>query len=334
MARIGQIVSTARYSPERVVTNAELTRRFTALGNPTVVDRLAATSGITKRFYAPDDWATSDLALPAAKEALKRAGRKPEDVDLIIVGTTSPDYITPDTSVVIQYKLGAKNAGTFDIGCACASFPPLIATGSGLIATNPAIKTILVIGVDMIYRLSDPDDPGCFLWSDGAGAAVLEGGDQAGFIGAAFQADGAFATGWGIAAGGTFEPASVEAVEAGRTQMRREKGNYPASVNEDGWPLLFKRLAAEIGFTADDVDQLLFTQISKRTIAIAAERCGVPMEKCHTIMEKYGYTGSACIPMALDDAIEFGKIKRGDLVVMISSGLGYNQAAAAVRMSL
>jgi 3-oxoacyl-[acyl-carrier-protein] synthase III len=334
MARIGRIISTARYSPERVVTNAELTERFTALGNPTVVDRLAATSGITKRFYAPKDWATSDLALPAAKEALKRAGRKPEDVDLIIMGTTSPDYVTPDTSVVLQYKLGAKNAGTFDVGCACASFPPLISIGSGLIATNPAIKTVLAIGVDMIHRLSDPEDPGIFLWSDGAGAAVLEGGDEAGFIGAAFQADGAYASGWGIEAGGTFEPASVEAVEAGRTQMRREKGNYPASVNEDGWPRLFKRLAAENGFTADDVDQLLFTQISKRTITIAAERCGVPLEKCHTIMEKYGYTGSACIPMALDDAIELGKIKRGDLVVMISSGLGYNQAAAAIRMTI
>ena len=334
MARIAQIISTARYLPERVVTNAELTARFTALGRPTVVDRLAASSGITKRFYVPDDWVTSDLALPAAKEALKRAGRKPEDVDLIILGTTSPDYITPDTAVVLQYKLGAKNAGTFDVGCACASFPPLIAIGSGLIAANPAIKTILVIGVDMIHRLTDPDDPGCFLWSDGAGAAVMEGGNLQGFIGAAFQADGEYASGWGIAAGGTFEPASVEAVKAGRTQMRREKGNYPATVNEDGWPRLFKRLSAENGFTANEVDQLLFTQISKRTIAIAAERCDVPVEKCHTIMEKYGYTGSACIPMALDDAIELGKIKRGDLVVMISSGLGYNQAAAAVRMTV
>jgi 3-oxoacyl-[acyl-carrier-protein] synthase III len=95
-----------------------------------------------------------------------------------------------------------------------------------------------------------------------------------------------------------------------------------------------KIIVLTVGFTANDVDQVLFTQISKRTIAIAAERCGVPMEKCHTIMEKYGYTGSACIPMALDDAIELGKIKRGDLVVMISSGLGYNQAAAAVRMTL
>jgi 3-oxoacyl-[acyl-carrier-protein] synthase III len=201
VARIGQIISTARYLPERVVTNAELTTRFTALGKPTVIDRLAGSTGITKRFYVPADWVTSDLALPAAKEALKRAGRKPEDVDLIILGTTSPDYITPDTAVVLQHKLGAKNAGTFDVGCACASFPPLIAIGSGLIATNPAIKTILAVSVDMIHRLSDPNDPGCFLWSDGAGAVVLEGGNLQGFIGAAFQADGAYAAGWGIAAG-------------------------------------------------------------------------------------------------------------------------------------
>ncbi len=333
MARIGQIVSTARYLPEHAITNAELKARFTALGDPDVIDKYAANTGITQRFYVPDSWATSDLALPAAKEALNRAGRKPEDVDLIIVGTDTPDYITPGTSVVLQYKIGAKNAGTFDVGCACASFPSSIAIGSGLIAANPAIKTVLVIGVYLMHRLSDPNDPVCFFYGDGAGAAVLEGGNLQGFVGAAFQADGAYASYWGIFAGGTFEPASVDAVKAGRTQVHRVR-NFPADINEEGWPRLFKRLAAENGFTADEVDQLLFTQINKPSIAIAAERCGVPVEKCHTIMEKYGYTGSACIPMVLDDAIELGKIKRGDLVVMIGSGIGYNMAAAAVRMTL
>ena len=167
------------------------------------------------------------MPCPPLREALNRAGRKPIDIDLIIVGTTSPDYITPDTSVVVQHKLGAKNAGTFDVGSGCASFPSLIAIGAGLLATNSALKTILLIGVEMIHRLTDPNDPGCFLWSDGAGAVVLESGDEAGFIGAAFQADGAYASGWGITAGGTVEPASIQAVEAGRTQMRREGGNYP-----------------------------------------------------------------------------------------------------------
>jgi 3-oxoacyl-[acyl-carrier-protein] synthase III len=334
MARIAQIVATARYLPELVVTNAELMARFAALGRPHVVDKLAASTGINQRFYAPKQWVTSDLALAAAKEALKRAGRKPDDVDLIILGTTSPDCITPNTAVILQHKLGAKNAGTFDINNACAAFPVLVAVAAGLITTNAAMKTILIVGVDMIHRLSDPTDPGIFLWGDGAGAAIVEAGDREGFVGATFQADGAYASGWGIAAGGTFEPARVDAVKAGRTQMRREGGNYPASVNEDNWPRLFRRLLDECKFTARQVDQLIFTQISKRSIATAAARCDVPVEKCHTIMEKWGYTGTACIPMALDDAIELGKIKHGDLVVMISSGLGWNQAAAAVRMSL
>jgi 3-oxoacyl-[acyl-carrier-protein] synthase III len=329
MARIAQIVSTARYLPERVVTNAELTARFAALGDPAIIDKYANSTGITQRFYAPDDWATSDVAMPAAKEALKRAGRKPEDVSLIIVGTDSPDYITPDTSVALQRKIGAKNSGTFDVGCACASFPASLAIASGLIATNPGLKTVLVIGVYLMHRLSDPNDPVCFFYGDGAGAAVVEGGDAQGFVGSAFQADGAYASYWGIFAGGTVEPASVDAVNAGRTQVRMLQ-NYPASLNEEGWPRLFKRLAGENGFAPGDVDQVLFTQINKQSIAIAAERCGV--QKCHTIMEKYGYTGSACIPIALDDAIELGKIKRGDLVVMIGSGVGYNMAAAAVRM--
>src|ERR1700741_450411 len=178
-------------------------------------------------------------------------------------------------------------------------------------------------GVDMIHRLTDPNDPGCFLWGDGAGAVVLEAGTEAGFIGAAFQADGAYASGWGILAGGTFEPASIEAVKAGRTQMRRVGGNYPKSVNEDNWPRLFRRLSDQCSFSPDQVDQLLFTQISKSSIEVAAERCNVPVEKCHMVMQKYGYTGSACIAMALDNAIELGKIKRGDLVVMIQSGLGW-----------
>jgi 3-oxoacyl-[acyl-carrier-protein] synthase III len=201
-------------------------------------------TGIGKRFYVPDDWVTSDLALMACKEALKRAGRKPEDVDLIILGTTSPDYITPSTSVVLQHKLGAKNAGAFDVGCACAAFPALVAIGAGLITTNPALKTVLLVGVDMIHRLTDPNDPGCFLWSDGAGAAVLEGDERRRRQGPPHH-------------------------DAARSRQ--------SSVNEDNWPRLFRRLSTECGFTADQVDQLIFTQISKPSIAIAAERCKVPI---------------------------------------------------------
>jgi 3-oxoacyl-[acyl-carrier-protein] synthase-3 len=331
MPRLANIVSTAHYLPERKVTNQELNERFAALGNPEVIGKFTKSTGILQRFYAPDDWATSDLAVPAAKEALKRAGRKPEDVDLIILGTDSPDYITPATSVVLQAKIGAKNAGTFDVGCACASFPTALTIASGIIATNPGIKTILVIGAYMMHRLADPNDPTIFFYGDGAGAAVVEAGDKPGFIGAAMQADGEFAKSWGIYSGGTFEPANETAVKEGRTKVKLVN-RYPPEINDVGWPKLFKRLCAENNFTANDVDQVIFTQVRKPTIELAAENCGVPIEKCHMIMDKWGYTGSACIPMALDDAISEGKIKSGDLVVMIGSGVGYNQAACAFRM--
>ncbi|HCY62865.1 MAG TPA: ketoacyl-ACP synthase III [Oxalobacteraceae bacterium] len=332
MPRIANIISTAHYLPERKVTNAELNERFTALGNPEVIGKFAESTGINQRFYAPDDWATSDLAVPAAREALKRAGRKPEDVDLIILGTDSPDYVTPATSVVLQHKIGAKNAGTFDVGCACASFPTALTVAAGIIATNPGIKTVLVVGVYMMHRLADPNDATIFFYGDGAGAAILEAGDKPGFIGSAMQADGEYAQSWGIFAGGTAEPASAQAIQEGRTQVRLVK-RYPPEINDEGWPRLFRRLASENNFTADEVDQVIFTQVRKPTIELAAQNCGVPLEKCHMIMDKWGYTGSACIPMALDDAISLGKIKSGNLVVMIGSGVGYNQAACAFRMA-
>ena len=332
MTRIANIIGTGHYVPQRRVTNEELNEHFTKLGNPDVIGKFAASTGIKQRWYAPADWATSDLAVEAAKAALERSGRKPEDVDLIILGTDSPDYITPATSTVTQYKLGAKNAGTFDVGCACASFPTALSAAAGIIATNASIKTILVIGVYMMERMGDPDDPTIFFYGDGAGAAVVEAGTEEGFVGAAYRADGSYADAWGIFSGGTKEPASVESVQAGRTKVKLVK-RYPPEINDEGWPILFNTLAENHGFTVDDVDQVIFTQVRKPTIEHVSDVIGLPHEKAHTIMEECGYTGSACIPMAFDDAIRKGKIKAGDLVVMIGSGVGYNQAACAIRMT-
>lgn len=331
MTRIANVIATGQYLPERKVTNEELVEHFTKLGLPEVIGKFQKSTGITQRFWAPDDWSTSDLAVPACKQALERAGRRPEDIDLIILGTDSPDYITPATSTVLQYKLGAKNAGTFDVGCACASFPTAMSVAAGIIATNPGIKTILVVGVYMMHKLGNPDDPTIFFYGDGAGAAVVEAGNQPGFIGAAYRADGTYADSWGIYAGGTKEPASHEAIDAGRTKVKLVK-RYPPEINDEGWPILFNNLARQSGFTVDEVDQVIFTQVRKPTIELVAENIGLPIEKAHMIMEQCGYTGSACIPMAFDDAIQKGKIKSGDLVVLIGSGVGYNQAACALRM--
>jgi 3-oxoacyl-[acyl-carrier-protein] synthase III len=329
MNRYATIVSTGRYLPEIEVPNSVLREQLAHV--PEFVEKMEAATGIRTRWHAPEDWATSDVALPAARQALERAGRKPEDVDLIILGTDSPDYVTPSTSVVLQYKLGAKNAGTFDVGCACASFPTGMAAAAGLIATNAGMRTVLVVGVYLMHKLADPKDPMVFFYGDGAAAAVLEPARSPGFIASAFQADGSYHKFWGIYAGGTFEPASCEAVTCGRTKVRMTE-RYPPEINDQGWPRLVRRLAAQGDFAIGDIDLAIFTQVRKPTIELVMNDLHLPPERTHTIMEEYGYTGSACVGMALDSAIEQRKVKPGALVVLVGSGVGYNQAAVAFRM--
>jgi len=324
------IIATGSYLPEIEITNDALRARFDAT-LPEFVDKMEAASGIRSRWYAPEDWSASDLALRASIKALERANKSPEDLDLIILGTDSPDYITPATSVVLQAKLGAKNAGTFDVGCACASFPTAISNAAGLMATNRSLKTVLVVAVYQMHKLAKEDDPMIFFYGDGAGAAILERGDEPGFIASAFQADGTYAQKWMIAAGGTAEPISEEAVQNGRAFVKMFD-RYPPEINNDGWPRLVRRVAENGEFDVQDIDFVIFTQVRRPTIELVMDTLGLPMSKTHTIMEQWGYTGSACIPMALDDALAKKKIKPGDLMVMIGSGVGYNQAAAAFRM--
>lgn len=329
MMRSAKIIATGRYLPEIEVSNDTLRTRFAHI--PDFVDKMEASSQILTRWWAPDDWCTSDLACRAATQALERANRSVADVDLIIVGTDSPDYTTPATSVVVQHKLGAKNAGTFDLGCACASFPTGVTVAAGMIATNPHLRTVLVIGVYMMHKLAAEDDPMVFFYGDGAGAAVLEPSDAPGFLTSALRADGAYHGYWGIYAGGTAEPASVEAVREGRTTVRMLQ-RYPPEINHEGWPKVVRALAANGGFAVDEIDFAIFTQVRKPSIELIMDDLGLPMSRTHTVMEKWGYTGSACVPIALDDALEQGLIHSGDLVVLVGSGVGYNQAGAAFRM--
>jgi 3-oxoacyl-[acyl-carrier-protein] synthase-3 len=325
------IVSTGSYVPEIKVTNDDLRARFDASA-PDFVNKMEASTGILTRWWAPDDVVTSDLAVSAARIALERAGKTAEDVDLVIVGTDSPDYITPATSVVVQAKLGAKNAGTFDVGCACASFPTAFSSAAGMMATNPHLKTVLVIGVYLMHKLTSPDDPMIFFYGDGAGAAVLEPGEQRGFVSSAFRADGTYAPRWAIHAGGTVEPATEASIREGRTRVKMYD-RYPPEINNEGWPLLVRQVAKNGGFAVSNIDFTIFTQVRKPTIELVMKDLGLPMSKTHMIMETVGYTGSACIPMALDDALQEKKIKPGDLVVLVGSGVGYNQAAAAFRVA-
>ena len=329
MSRHAQILATGSYLPEIEVTNDELRERFAHL--PDFVDEMEKSTGITRRWHAPEDWATSDIALRAATQALERAGRGPEEIDLILLGTDSPDYITPSTSVVLQHKLGANRAGTFDIGCACASFPTGLATAAGWIQANRGIETVLVVGAYMMHKLAAPDDPMTFFYGDGAGAAIVEAGEQPGFVTAATQADGSYHGHWGLYSGGTYEPASAESVEAGRTQVRFIE-RYPPEINHEGWPRLVRRMAAEGEFGLEEIDLLIFTQVREPSIQLVMEDLGLPLEKTHTIMKKSGYTGSACVGMAFHAAVEAGKARPGDLVVFVGSGVGYNQAGCTFRI--
>jgi 3-oxoacyl-[acyl-carrier-protein] synthase-3 len=317
--------------PSREVSNDELRARFRESA-PEVIDKLEAASGIRTRWYAPDEQATSDLAVAAARDALARASLDPGAIDLIVLGTDTPDFITPCTSVVVQHKLGATRAATFDVGCACASFPTALAAAAGMMAMSPALSSVLVIGAYLMHRLADPADPMTFFYGDGAGAVVLQAAPEPGLFGVAMRADGSYAPRWIIASGGTVEPATEASVREGKTRVRMT-AKYPPEVNEDGWPALVRKLADEGRFTVGDIDMVLFTQVRRPTIDVVMQRLELPMDRTHVIMDKWGYTGSACLPMALDDAVRQGRVRPGQLLVMVGSGVGYNQAAVAVRVT-
>ncbi len=333
MARYATIIGTGRYVPEIEVSNDDLKARFEKISPDLaeVVDTFQESTGIRRRWYAPRDWAASDTAVRAGKEALKAAGIRPEQVDMILLGTDTPDYITPATSTVVQHKLGAANAGTYDIGCACASFPTGVAAAAGLLSTNAWMKYVLVIGVYMMSKLADPNDVVSFFYGDGAGAAVLAVDAKPGFITSAYLADGSYHKHWGIYSGATYEPATVESVQAGRTNVRLLQ-RYPPDVNHENWPRIVRMLAERGGFDVQDIDLVIFTQVRLPSIKLVMETLNLPLSKTHWIMEEWGYMGSACIPVCLDDAVEKGKVKSGDLLVLVGSGVGYNYAGAALRM--
>jgi 3-oxoacyl-[acyl-carrier-protein] synthase-3 len=218
------------------------------------------------------------------------------------------------------------------VGCACASFPTALAQAAGLIAVNPHIHYILVIGAYMMHKLADvKHDITSFFYGDGAGAAVVAASDKPGFVSCSIKADGSYHKHWGIYSGGTYEPATVESVEAGRTKVKLLTP-FPPTVNHEGWPARTREAAANGGFEVSDINFVIFTQVNVNSIKLVMEELGLPIEKAHWIMDKWGYMGSACLPIAFDDARRLGKIKSGDLVMFVGSGVGYNQAATAYIM--
>ena len=326
------IISTGSYLPEIEITNDSLRAKFNAQA-PEFVDKMEASTGIRSRWYAPSDWAASDIALRAAQQALQRAGKSAEEVDLIILGTDSPDYITPATSVVLQAKLGAKNAGTFDVNCACAGFVTALDTAAKYIIADAAYKNVLVIGAYAMSKYIDwHDKKTATIFADGAGALVLQANDDIpGFLGSRLVADGSFSDYMGIYAGGTRTPVTDDIVREGLWTKVRFARRYPPEVNIEGWPRIIGEVLEKCDLALNDISLFLFTQVNLSTIKEVMKNLDVSMERTHTVMGKWGYTGSACIPMVLDDAVQARKVKPGDNLIMCASGGGLNMACVAFR---
>lgn len=324
MARYAQIASTGRYVPAQVRTNAELD---VLLGEP--VDQwLIDNVGIRQRHLIGDGEVTSDLAVHAARQALERAGVAPGDVDLLILATDTPDYVSPGTASVVQYKLGAANAGTFDVNSACAAWVIGLDMAARYIATDDAYRHILVIGAYGMTRYVDwTDKRTCTLFGDGAGAVLLRAGERPGFLGGNIKSDGSFHDYMGVFTGGTVAPVGGEGSPRQVLEIRKR---FPPDTNNLGWPPLVRALMEKIRRPVSAIDRIYFTQLNARTIEYVMADLGLPLSKTHMIMDKWGYTGSACMPMALDDAVERGiGPQPGELVIFCGSGAGYTMAAAA-----
>jgi len=329
MSRHAAIAATGRYVPERVITNRELAER---LGEPGIDDWLRKNVGIEERHVMAEGEVTSDLAVNAARQALQRAAVKPSELDLVIVATDTPDYLSPGTSSVVQHKLGAGGAGTFDVNCACASWVTALDLASKSIAADPGINRVLVAGAYGMSRFVNWDmKQTCTLFADGAGAVVLTAEDAPGYRGGKLQAHGEYHDALGIYTGGTSRPATRETVQKLGPPEVQFVRKFPATFNTERWPVLAKEVLGRAGMAPGDVDLYLFTQLNLRTIEATMAALGQPMSRTHWTMDKWGYTGSACIPMTLDDAVEQGRLHRGDHVLFCASGGGLAMAAALFR---
>lgn len=323
--RHARIIGTGMYAPPTAVTNQQLAQQ---LGKP-LLPMLEEQNGIYCRRITGDELSSGDLALEAAQQALQNAGIQPDAIDLIVVATDTPEYLIPPTSVVVQGRLGAHNAGTLDINGACSGFVAALNAAARMMGCGDDYRTVLVIGTYNMTKFADPEDnivaP---LFSDGAGAVVLQADTTGhGFLAGELFAQGEYHDYFGVFAGGTKEPPSMEGDEIHRPSVEIRK-QYPVNINREYWPPLIHKTLDRAGLQAGQLDHAIFTQVNRANIEWIMGELGLPLEKTTCIMGDYGYTGSACIPMALHQAVSQGKIQPGDRVMLVGSGVGVAIALA------
>lgn len=323
------ITGTGHYVPKRIVTN----QYFNDLLGEDVDSWLRQNVHIEERRWCAANESTADLCVSAASEAMAAAGISAVDLDLIIVATDTPEYISPATAAVVQDRLGAKKAGTFDLNTACAGFVTALDVASKYIIADDRYRHILVIGAYAMSKyLNMQDKKTVTLFADGAGAVVLqaENNTDRGFLASELRTEGQYADWMGIYAGGTHQPTTAEVV-AKQDQLLKFVHKFPKELNPSYWSEMTLSLCHRLGIAPVEIDQFFITQININSIWATLDILDLPHDRATYIMQKHGYTGSAAIPMALDIAAKSGKIKKGDIIFLIGSGGGLAFAAAAFR---
>lgn len=328
-----RILGTGHYLPSIVRTNHDLEAMV-----ETTDEWIMERTGIRERRIAPDGVVTSDMATAAAKKALEAAELEPKDIDLIIVGTVTPDMPMPATAVFVQQKLGAGSCPAFDLSAACAGFIFGLSIADQFIRSG-AMKNVLVIGVELLSRVVNWEDrTTCVLFGDGAGAVVLGPAHGAearglprGLLSSKIQSDGALATSLMIPGGGSVTPQSHEVVEQKRHKVHM-RGQDIFKVAVKNLYAASKGALDATGLTANDIDWICPHQANLRIIDFAATRLGVPKEKVLINIDRVGNTSSASIPILLDESIRSGKVGVGDTIVLCALGAGISWGGAIVRL--
>jgi 3-oxoacyl-[acyl-carrier-protein] synthase III len=330
--RHAAIAGTGIALPERVLTNAELSGMLGEDIDPFVSGVL----GIRERRILADHESTADLATEAARTALADAGMAAGEVDLLIVATDTPEYVSPATAAVVHGRLSLpRRTGAFDVNAGCAGFVTALDAAWKYIVADPRYGSVVVVGVYAMSKFLDfGEKKTATIFADGAGAVVLRRSDEPGILAAELEADGSLAPGMGVFAGGTAEPITEEVLRAGYRNRLRFVQKYPPEVNEEGWPRIVRSVLGRLERPLPAVDLWLWTQVNRSTIETVMATLGEPMAKTHTVMDKWGYTGSACLPMALHDARSAGRLRRGDLVVLTASGAGLAMGTVALTWTL
>ena len=321
-----KILGTGIYVPGEPISNDELKELG---GIEFENDKLENKLGVKFRHIAKFrniNETTADFATKAAENAIQDAGLIPDDIDLVMIGTDTPEFITPATSILVQGRLqkGEKWTSAFDVSASCASFTIAFDNAVRIMCTDDSIKNAVVIGVyNMPAFVREKDVFGLSIFADGAGAIVLQKDDKfsSRYIAGQMLTDG---TQWdyiGIYGGGSRNPVTKGAIDNEQYGLQSLQ-KLPGDRNVRLWPMVVEKLLAKADTSIDEIDHFLFTQINRSVILQVMEALKQPVEKTSWIMDRYGYTGSGCIPMAFHHAVKDGKIKRGDKVVFMASGAG------------